>query len=102
MAKSSLAVETLTMVPVEPAGCWLPASAADRRLLGRILRPRDGDPIRHPGRDQAGFLVALCASRGVILIFDPTRELTAVPSPASKPGQGGRPERPSRSTDFTH
>jgi hypothetical protein len=28
--------------------------------------------VDHPRGDQAGFLIALCASRGVLLLFDPT------------------------------
>lgn len=93
MARSTLDGETLTLGPGRMVGTWIPARPEDRRLLERITRPRQGDPIIKPDLDRVGYLVALCATRGVRLIFDPTEALEPPPSPAPTSGQGGRRKR---------
>lgn len=93
MGKSTIAGTVLTMRPSHVPGSWKPSSAEDSRLLRRVQRPRDGDPVNHPDRGKVAYLIALCASRGVRVLFEPDPPVEALPSPAPRSGQGGRRKR---------
>lgn len=85
---------TLTMLVSPDGRCW-PAGAADRRLIRQKLATRAGVPYRTlPPR--ADYLVALCASAGVEVIFRPVDipPVAPLPFPALAP--------PSRRTSRSH
>jgi hypothetical protein len=90
LASSKLDGRVLTMRPGKTEGSWIPATVADSRLLFRVQTVREGSTVNHPARDLAGYLLALCASRGVAVLFDPSTYAREAPSPSPRPGQGSR------------
>lgn len=93
MTSKTRPARTLTMAPADTyPGTWGPATTEDQRLLREVLLLRQSDVADRSQGSSLAALVALCANRGVEVVFRPQRAKNPPPSPASNRGRGVKRE----------